>query len=54
MIKAIPAQILEENRRKLKSGFKLFRLANEDKLKKDFQRIEELDRKISRMWNQVP
>ena len=53
LIKAIPAEVLEENRRKLKSGFKLFRLANEGKLKKDITRIEDLERKVSRMWNQV-
>ena len=30
MIEAIPMKILEDNRRKLKSGFKLFQLANKD------------------------
>ena len=52
MIKAIPQQVLEDNRRKLKSGFKLFKLAYQSKWKKSAKN-EEFERKLSRMWNHV-
>ena len=53
LIRSIPAEILDENRRKLKSGFKLFKLANESKLTKEISSLEERDKKMSRLWNQV-
>jgi hypothetical protein len=53
LIRSIPVSVLEKNRRKIKSGFKLFRLANESKLKKDAAEPENEEKRISRLWNQV-
>ena len=48
LIEAIPSKILEENKRKLKTGFKLFQLAHS---KADSEASEDQEKVISKMWN---
>ena len=49
LIKQIPASKLEENRRKLKTGFKLFQVSNaESTLVKIFLRVKMYNRDIQR------
>ena len=49
LIKQIPASKLEENRRKLKTGFKLFQVSNaESTLVKIFLRVKKYDKMYNR------
>ena len=52
LIEAIPIKILEENKRKLKTGFKLFQLAHRDDILKNHQE-DQLDKVLSKMWNEI-
>jgi hypothetical protein len=60
LIQAIPTDVLEANKRKLKTGFKLFHLANLSRAKErlakkgdesDAESSDKQDRLISNMWN---
>jgi hypothetical protein len=46
-------QTLREHRDKIKNGFDLFKLANSIRMNLDFQMSEEVEKKMSRKWNQV-
>ena len=49
LIEAIPLKVIDENRRKLKTGFKLFQLANRNELLKD-NAEDQLEKILSKMW----
>ena len=54
LVDAIPEDILEENKRKLKTGFKLFQLANRAKVIKEAGKTKtesEIEKILSQMWN---
>ena len=52
LIEAIPVKILEENKRKLKTGFKLFQLAHKDEVLKNHQE-DQLEKILSKMWTEI-
>jgi hypothetical protein len=52
LVDAIPAEILEENRRKLKTGFKLFQLAHRENVVKNVQ-TSEVEKVLSKKWSSV-
>lgn len=52
LIEAIPLKILEENRRKLKTGFKLFQLAHRQEVLKEHQEEDSgVEKILSKMWS---
>ena len=51
LIEAIPTKILEENKRKLKTGFKLFQLAHKSEVLKNHQE-DQLEKVLSKMWTE--
>ncbi len=48
LIQAIPADLLEEHRRKLKTGFKLYHLANRDEASAGLKAEEKTDRHVEK------
>ncbi|XP_059080477.1 uncharacterized protein LOC131878504 isoform X2 [Tigriopus californicus] len=50
LIQAIPAETLEAHRRKLKTGFKLFHLANFDRIRAECEDNAETDKKLGKLW----
>lgn len=50
LIQAIPAETLETHRRKLKTGFKLFHLANFDRVRTECEDNAETDKKLGKLW----
>ena len=50
LIEAIPLKTLEENRRKLKTGFKLFQLAHKKEVQKAHG-LHNMEKAMSKMWN---
>lgn len=50
LIAAIPEAVIEENRRKLKTGFKLFQLAHREEVLKDIG-PHGLEKALSKMWS---
>ena len=50
LIEAIPLKVLEENKRKLKTGFKLFQLAHKEETIKEHGE-QNLDKVLSKKWS---